>query len=186
MNQDKITKFSKFLSLLLRHKPEEIGLTLDENGWADVKDLLERLRKTGKAHSMEDLREVVATNDKKRFSFNEEETKIRANQGHSLQNVDLQMQPQEPPELLFHGTAERFLKSIMATGIEKRSRQHVHLSKDKGTATTVGSRHGKPVVLTIAAKQMYDEGLHFYLSDNGVWLTDFVDVKYISTSQKIF
>lgn len=180
MTQDKITKFSKFLSLLLRHKPEEIGLTLDSEGWADVKELLERLHKTGKSHSMNDLREVVATNDKKRFSFNEDETKIRANQGHSLKNVDLKMQSQEPPEVLYHGTSQRFLKSIMESGIEKRSRQHVHLSKDKGTAMTVGSRHGKPAILIIAAQQMHNDGIEFYLSDNGVWLTDYVATKYLS------
>lgn len=179
MNQDKITKFSKFLSLLLRHKPEEIGLTLDENGWADVKDLLERLRKTGKAHSMEDLREVVATNDKKRFSFNDDETKIRANQGHSLKTVDLKMQPIEPPEFLYHGTSERNKNAILESGIQKMSRQHVHLSKDKGTAMTVGMRHGKPTVLVVAAKQMFDDGIDFFLSENKVWLTDFVDKKYI-------
>lgn len=186
MDKNTEIKFSKLLSLLLRHKPEEIGLTLDAEGWADVNELLERLRKTGKARSKDDLRQVVANNDKKRFSFNNDETKIRANQGHSLKNVDLQMQPQEPPEVLYHGTADRFLTSIMETGIDKRSRQHVHLSKDKGTAQTVGARHGKAVILMIAAKQMYEEGIYFYLSDNGVWLTDFVDTKYILSSQKVF
>jgi putative RNA 2'-phosphotransferase len=184
MDKNTEIKFSKLLSLLLRHKPEEIGLTLDAEGWADVNELLERLRKTGKTRSKDDLRQVVASNDKKRFSFNDDETKIRANQGHSLKNVDLRMQPQEPPAVLFHGTAERFLKSIMETGIDKRSRQHVHLSKDKVTAQAVGSRHGKAIILTIAAKQMYDDGLHFYLSDNSVWLTDFVDVKYIEVGDK--
>ena len=184
MDKNTEIKFSKLLSLLLRHKPEEIDLTLDAEGWADVNELLERLRKTGKTRSKDDLRQVVANNDKKRFSFNDDETKIRANQGHSLKNVDLRMQPQEPPAVLFHGTAERFLKSIMETGIDKRSRQHVHLSKDKVTAQVVGSRHGEAIILTIAAKQMYDDGLHFYLSDNSVWLTDFVDVKYIEVGDK--
>jgi putative RNA 2'-phosphotransferase len=179
MNKDTEIKFSKFLSLLLRHKPEEIGLSLDENGWADVNELLALLHKTGKTRTKDDLRQVVANNDKKRFTFNEEETKIRANQGHSVANVDLKLEAVEPPELLYHGTAERNLKAILSEGIQKMKRQHVHLSKDKGTATTVGSRHGKPVVLIIAAKQMHDEGIEFFLSQNNVWLTDFVDAKYI-------
>lgn len=186
MDKNTEIKFSKLLSLLLRHKPEEIGLTLDEEGWADVNELLERLQKTGKSRSKDDLRQVVANNDKKRFSFNDDETKIRANQGHSLQNVDLKMQSIEPPNFLYHGTAERNLKSIKENGIQKMKRQHVHLSKDKGTAQTVGSRHGKAVILTIDTKQMYEEGIDFFLSENGVWLTDFVDSKYILSSQKAF
>jgi putative RNA 2'-phosphotransferase len=179
MNKETEIKFSKLLSLLLRHKPEEIGLTLDENGWADVNELLARLHKTGKTRTKDDLRQVVANNDKKRFSFNADETKIRANQGHSVTNVDLKLEAVEPPPYLYHGTAERNLKAILNEGIQKMKRQHVHLSKDKGTASHVGARHGKPIVLIINAKQMYEDGISFYLSDNNVWLTDFVDAKYI-------
>ncbi len=179
MDKNTETKFSKLLSLILRHKPEEIGLTLDGEGWADVNELLERLRKTGKSRTKDDLRQVVANNDKKRFSFNEDETKIRANQGHTLKNIDVGLEATEPPEFLYHGTAERNLKSIVEEGIQKMKRQHVHLSKDKGTASAVGGRHGKPIVLTINAKQMHEEGVVFFLSENKVWLTDFVAAKYI-------
>ena len=160
--QDK-KRIGKFLSLILRHDPDKIGLELDEQGWANVKDLIE----------------IVETNDKQRYSFNEKRNKIRANQGHSI-DIDLALSPVEPPEFLYHGTATRFLSSIMEQGIIKGSRQHVHLSKDKETATKVGSRHGKVIVLTIMTGKMHQDGILFYQSDNGVWLTDYVDVKYIS------
>ena len=124
------TKNSKFLSLILRHQPETIGLILDEAGWVSVSELLTQLATHGRGMSMEELEHVVATNDKQRFSFNVDKTRIRANQGHSLRTLDLGLQPIEPPEILYHGTAERFLESILQTGLEKRSRQHVHLSAD--------------------------------------------------------
>lgn len=175
--QDK-KRIGKFLSLVLRHSPETIGIELDENGWANVQELIEKCKSHRCHFTMTDLIEIVETNDKKRYSFNEKRNKIRANQGHSI-NIDLALTAVEPPEYLYHGTATRFMSSIMEQGILKGSRQHVHLSKDKDTATKVGTRHGKPVVLTIRSGQMYQDGVLFYQSDNGVWLTDFVDVKYI-------
>ena len=179
MNQ-KTVKQSKFLSLVLRHQPETVGLTLDEAGWVSVSELLTQLAAHGRGMSMEELEHVVATNDKQRFSFNADKTRIRANQGHSLKTLDLGLQPIEPPEILYHGTAERFLESILQTGLEKRSRQHVHLSADIDTAHKVGSRHGKPVILKVAAGQMQRNGCVFFRSDNGVWLTDHVPIVYLS------
>ena len=169
---------SKFMSLVLRHQPQEIGLILDENGWADVIELIQKSAKKGIKFSMEDLEIVVETNDKKRFAFNENKTRIRANQGHSVE-IDLALKPIIPPEFLYHGTAEKSLNSIFENGIQKMNRQHVHLSQDKETALKVGSRHGKPIILTILSEQMYQDGNLFYQSDNGVWLTDFIDIKYI-------
>lgn len=179
MNEQNKKRISKYLSLVLRHKPEVIGLNLDENGWADVEELQEKCAKQNRAFTLEELDEVVETNDKKRFIFNEDKTKIRANQGHSIE-VDLALKPQQPPEFLYHGTAEINISSILEKGIEKRNRQHVHLSHDKETATKVGMRHGKPVILTIETEKMFQDGIDFYLSENNVWLTDFVDAKYIS------
>ena len=180
INMEKQLKhISKFMSLVLRHKPEEIGLQLDENGWASASELIEKMNQYGIKVSQEIIETVVATNDKKRFAFNEDRTRIRASQGHSVE-IDLALLPAEPPEQLFHGTAEKNISSILQKGIQKMNRQHVHLSKDKETAVNVGSRHGKPVVLTIHAGQMYKDGLLFWLSANGVWLTDFVEAKYIS------
>lgn len=176
--QDK-KRIGKFLSLVLRHDPDKIGIELDEQGWANVQELIEKCKKHRYHFSIEDLIEIVETNDKKRYSFNENRNKIRANQGHSI-DIDLALESVEPPEFLYHGTATRFLSSIMEQGIIKGSRRHVHLSKDKETAIKVGSRHGKPVVLTIMSGRMYQDGISFYQSDNGVWLTDYVDVKYIS------
>lgn len=179
MNETEKKKISKFLSLILRHQPEAIHLELDENGWADIEELREKSARNKINFTLEELDEVVETNNKKRFAFNEDKTKIRANQGHSI-DVDLALTPQQPPEYLYHGTAEINIPSILEKGIEKRSRQHVHLSSDKETATKVGMRHGKPVILTIRTGLMFQEGIEFYLSENGVWLTDFVDAKYIS------
>lgn len=179
MNETEKKKISKFLSLILRHQPETIHLKLDENGWADVDELMAKSAKKNIYFTSEELDEVVETNNKQRFAFNEDKTKIRANQGHSI-DVDLALTPQQPPEYLYHGTAEINIPSILEKGIEKRSRQHVHLSSDKETATKVGMRHGKPVILTIRTGLMFREGIEFYLSENGVWLTDFVDAKYIS------
>lgn len=169
---------SKFLSLILRHKPETIGVTMDPNGWVDVDELMEKSAAKGFKFDFETLEEVVFTNDKQRFTFSDDYTKIRANQGHSV-NVDLEFEATEPTGYLYHGTVEKFLESIRANGLQKRSRLHVHLSKDLDTATKVGSRRGKPVILKIDAARMFRDGYPFYLSKNGVWLCDEVPVQYI-------
>ncbi|UPT69138.1 MAG: RNA 2'-phosphotransferase [Sphingobacteriales bacterium JAD_PAG50586_3] len=172
------THLSKFISLVLRHKPETIGVTLDENGWADVADLLQKFNAHGTAITFDELKAIVDENTKKRFAFNDDFTKIRANQGHSVE-VDLKLQPQTPPAILYHGTALKNLDSIKEKGLLKGERQHVHLSDNIATATQVGSRHGKPIVLHIDTVTMLADGHIFYLSDNNVWLTDFVPAEYI-------
>lgn len=179
MNEVNQKKTSKFLSFILRHNPESIKLNLDKNGWAQIDELLRKSAQHGHNLTFEELQLVVANNDKKRFSFNNDNTKIRANQGHSIR-IDLGLDPINPPEFLFHGTADRNIPSILKEGIQKRNRQHVHLSIDKPTAIKVGSRHGPAVVLTILAGKMYKDGFEFFVSDNGVWLTDFIPSKYLS------
>jgi len=176
--RDRLVKISKFLSLILRHKPEEIGITLNSSGWVPVADLLEACNKHTFPISMEELETVVATSDKKRFAFNEDHSMIRANQGHSVE-VELGYQPQTPPDILYHGTATRFLSSIVEIGLIKGQRHHVHLSKEVETAIKVGQRHGKAVVLIVKSGQMHRDGHIFYLSENGVWLTDSVPPSYI-------
>ncbi|WP_299677958.1 RNA 2'-phosphotransferase [uncultured Tenacibaculum sp.] len=179
MNEREIKSISKFLSLLLRHQPDLIGLKLDKNGWADVAELIEKSKRKGKHFSIEKLEEVVATNDKKRFSFNEDQTKIRANQGHSLKTIDLKLEAIQPPEYLYHGTVPKFMQSIREKGLQKMSRQHVHLSQDLETATKVGSRRGVPTILTVRSGAMHVAGFEFYQSKNGVWLTDHVPANFI-------
>ena len=178
MTEQHKKKTSKFLSYVLRHHPELINLNLDENGWANVDELITKSTTDSQGFTFEELDEIVQTNDKKRFIFNEDKTRIRANQGHSV-DINLALIPQPPPEFLYHGTAQRNIESILEKGIEKRSRQHVHLSPDKDTANKVGMRHGKPIILTINTQKMFDDGIEFYLSENNVWLTDFVDATYI-------
>ena len=173
------TKISKFMSLVLRHKPEAANLKLDQEGWADINELIKAINRRGHHIGYKELEKIVETNDKKRFIISECGCKIRANQGHSI-NINLNLNPIEPPEILYHGTATRFLTSIFTTGLTKQSRQHVHLSKDRLTATKVGSRHGKPIILEIASAEMYRKGYTFYLSENGVWLTDSVPIEYIN------
>ena len=168
---------SKFLSLVLRHKPDAFGLELDLNGWADVGELI-RLAMNIRRLTRPVLEQVVAENDKKRFAFSDDGQRIRASQGHSI-DIDLALAAVEPPELLYHGTASRFADSIRASGLNSANRQHVHLSVDVPTATRVGQRHGKPVVLTIHAGAMAGAGYLFYLSANGVWLTERVPTEYI-------
>jgi putative RNA 2'-phosphotransferase len=177
-SEKEITRTSKFLSLVLRHKPETIDLHLDENGWTEVAALISKMKRAGHDLDLDKLKYVVENNNKQRFAFDASGRKIRANQGHSIE-VDLNLTPQKPPEILFHGTATKNLSSIFALGLEKRNRQHVHLSPDEGTAIKVGARHGNPVVLQITAGKMYAEGHVFYQSDNGVWLTDHVPPEYI-------
>lgn len=169
---------SKFLSLILRHEPGKIGLELDDQGWASIDELLAKAHAHGRRISRELLDRVVAENDKQRFAISPDGTRIRANQGHSV-SVELGLPPQQPPELLFHGTASRTVESIRQTGLHSGSRQHVHLSLDVATAIQVGQRHGKPVVLTIRAGEMWRAGSKFFLSANGVWLTEEVPASFI-------
>ncbi|MBF4517242.1 RNA 2'-phosphotransferase [Flavobacterium sp. ANB] len=180
MNEKAAKSVSKFLSLVLRHSPETIELKLDENGWADVDELILKCNNRGSQNQMtaELLDYVVENNDKKRFTFNEDRTKIRASQGHSI-SVELDLKEAEPSEFLYHGTVEKFLESIKKEGLQKMSRQHVHLSKDKETAIKVGGRRGVPQILTIKSREMFKDGFKFYLSENNVWLTDEVPAKYI-------
>lgn len=178
MNEQHKKSISKFLSLILRHSPQTIGLQLDENGWADIEELLVKSSDHGNPFSRAELEEIVDTNDKRRFAFNDAYTHIRASQGHSV-NIDLDLQQSEPPEYLYHGTVSKFLQNIKEEGLLKMSRQHVHLTSDKETATKVGSRRGVPVILEIKSGQMYKEGISFYLSANNVWLTEAVPSQYI-------
>jgi putative RNA 2'-phosphotransferase len=171
-------QLGKFLSLVLRHKPETIGLELDQHGWANTQDLLTKMNQHGKKIDMETLERIVQTNNKKRYSFNEDRSKIRANQGHSIA-VDVEMREAVPPDVLYHGTAERFLESIKLQGILRMSRQYVHLSETVETAKAVGSRHGKPIILMIDTKTMVQDGYHFWISENGVWQSEDIPWKYV-------
>lgn len=173
-----IKKTSKLLSLLLRHKPEAAQLNMNENGWVAIDELIEKVSRYHFNISRPLLEEVVANNNKKRFSFNKTGTHIRAAQGHSI-DVQIEMEALQPPEILFHGTAQRNVESIMAAGLKSMNRQHVHLSHETQTATSVGQRHGKPVILQVLAAAMYQDGYAFYRSENGVWLTDHVPPAYI-------
>lgn len=175
--KNKKDSLSKFISLILRHHPEAAYIQLDEHGWADVEQLLAGIKKTGRKINRETLVEIVRTDEKQRYSFNEDKTLIRANQGHSIP-VDVGLKEQEPPEFLYHGTAVGFYESIQKQGLRPMSRLYVHLSKDIETAVSVGKRHGKPMVLRIHSGDMYRDGILFYLSENGVWLTKKVGVKY--------
>lgn len=178
MNEQNKKNISKFLSLVLRHQPDKIGIQPDKNGWVNVDELISKINQQGTPLDFQTLEEVVITNDKQRFCFNDDLTKIRANQGHSI-SIDLALIPTEPPAYLYHGTVEKFIPSIRQQGLQKMSRQHVHLSADKITAEKVGSRRGKPIILTIAAGEMFMEEHSFYISDNGVWLCNQVPAKYI-------
>lgn len=173
-----LIKTSKFLSLVLRHDPGRIGLVLDPEGWAEVDDLLSKLDKAGKSLTREQLGELVATNSKQRFRLSDDGDRIRASQGHSI-DVELGIEPSEPPSVLYHGTATRFLDGIEREGLISGSRQHVHLSADTETATMVGRRHGKPVILEVRASEMHQAGMQFYLSENKVWLTNRVPREFL-------
>ncbi|WP_025143090.1 RNA 2'-phosphotransferase [Pedobacter jeongneungensis] len=176
---NKITKgISKLLSYILRHSPETIKLKLDENGWAEVNELIAKFDLYELTLDFELLEYVVENNDKKRFAFNADKTKIRANQGHSI-SVELNLNETEPLEHLYHGTVEKFLPDIKTQGLQKMSRQHVHLSADKEIANKVGGRRGKSVILIINSGAMHRAGYKFYLSANNVWLTDVVPAEYI-------
>lgn len=172
-----LNKTSKFISLILRHKPETIGISLDEHGWASVSELIEGISKK-QYIDMAMLEKIVATDSKQRYSFNEDKTLIRANQGHSIP-VDVELPVKKPPVILYHGTGEKYVSSIDEQGLIPKSRLYVHLSGDESTAKVVGARHGKPVIYEIYASQMYNDGYVFYQSVNGVWLTKSVPVKYM-------
>ncbi len=172
-----LTEASKFMSLILRHKPEAIGIRLDEHGWAKVDELIAGIAKTRK-FNMEMLEEIVRTDEKQRYSFSEDKKRIRANQGHSVP-VDVELEEAEPPEELWHGTGEKYESSIDAQGLIPKSRLYVHLSKDRETAVKVGQRHGKPVLYIVRSGEMRRDGYRFYLSQNGVWLTKKVPAKYL-------
>ena len=179
------TEISKFLSYVLRHKPEDIGLSLDKEGWADIVELLRLATKHGAPVTRERLDQVVAESDKKRFALSPDGLRIRAVQGHSTRSVDISFEPLTPPPKLHHGTAQRFLHSIHEQGLVPGERQYVHLSADRNTAFPVGQRHGKAVVLTVNAAAMARDGLLFYLSENDVWLTRAVPAKYLEELDNI-
>ena len=177
---DRNKNTSKFISLILRHKPETIGITLDEHGWAGVEELIEGINRTG-GHflDMKVLEDIVASDEKQRYSFNEDHTLIRANQGHSIP-VDVELEKKTPPDVLWHGTGEKFVDSINAQGLIPKSRLYVHLSSDMETAKKVGSRHGRPVICEIDCKRMAQDGYLFFESVNHVWLTKKVPVQYLN------
>ncbi len=177
---DKTVQTSKYLSLLLRHKPETIGLKLDENGWANIQDLL--APKTWL--TMELVLEAVRTNNKQRFAISEDGLRIRAQQGHTVEGLDLQLEEKEPPEFLYHGTYQGAVETIRHQGLSKMKRHHVHLSSDVRTAETVGSRRGVCVILRVRSGEMSRVGMKFYLSGNGVWLTDNVPPQYVTEDMK--
>ncbi|MCF6274120.1 MAG: RNA 2'-phosphotransferase [Rhodobacteraceae bacterium] len=170
-----IGEISKFLSFVLRHKPDSIGLVLDSEGWAEVSDIIE---KADMPITQAQIEAAVATSDKQRFALTDDKRRIRANQGHSIE-VDLGLESVKPPARLFHGTATRFVVPILAAGLLKQARQHVHLSVDLETASKVGARHGKLAIFEVRALEMHEEGHRFYLSKNGVWLVEHVPVGFL-------
>ena len=178
MKDKETIQTSKFLSLILRHEPERVGLKLGEGGWVGVEELLRAVNQNGKALTLERLKEIVTTCDKQRFAFSEDGERIRASQGHSVE-VNLQYTPQVPPEILYHGTATRHLEGIRQHGLQKMDRHDVHLSAKAEAAHQVGGRHGKPVILTIRAGEMHRAGFEFRCSTNGVWLVDHLPPQYI-------
>lgn len=175
-----ITQTSKFIALILRHKPETIGITLDEHGWASVQELIDGINNSGEHHlDMETLEEIVRTDEKQRYSFNDDHKLIRANQGHSIP-VDVELEERIPPDILYHGTGEKYALSIEHQGLLPKSRLYVHLSSDIKMAIAVGRRHGRPIVYAIDSNKMHEDGYKFFLSKNNVWLTENVPVSYLS------
>lgn len=178
-----MNKTSKFISLVLRHKPEVIGITLDEHGWANVEELVSGIQRT-QTFDRKLLEKIVRTDNKQRYSFNEDKTLIRANQGHSIP-VDVELPVTAPPEYLYHGTGQKYVESIDQSGLIPKSRLYVHLSGDVDTAVKVGSRHGKPVVYRVSSGRMQEDGYVFYRSVNGVWLVKEVPVNYLEKANRI-
>jgi putative RNA 2'-phosphotransferase len=179
MDEKRTKHISKFMSLVLRHQPDKIGIVLGPSGWTGIEELLNAMCRHGFPLTRVELDHVVATNDKRRFAISEDGRRIRASQGHSV-DIELDYAPADPPEILYHGTVERNLASIREKGLVKGNRHHVHLSPDRETAIKVGQRYGRPVVLCVQAGAMYRDGYCFYRSDNGVWLTDEVLPQYMS------
>jgi putative RNA 2'-phosphotransferase len=179
MANSELVEASKFLSYVLRHEPQAIGLTLDPQGWGSIEALLGGAAQHGRTLSRELIEAVTATSDKKRFEISADGQRIRAVQGHSTRSVDREFEPKQPPEKLFHGTASRFLDSIRSEGLKPGARHYVHLSADEQTARAVGQRYGSPVVLVIAAGQMHEQGFVFHQAENGVWLTDIVPPQFL-------
>ena len=173
-----LENISRYMSLILRHKPDVIGISLDEHGWANVEELIQGIAKNNPGFNKEILEEIVRTDNKQRYSFNDDKTLIRANQGHSIP-VDVELEEKEPPEYLYHGTGEKYVESINRQGLIPKSRLYVHLSKNVKTAESVGERHGRPIVYLVHSGKMYKDGYKFYLSANGVWLTKKVPVEYL-------
>lgn len=178
MEDKRLVKLSKYLSKHLRHTPDALGLTLEPGGWVAVDALLEACNRRNFRMTREELEEVVTRNNKRRFSFDPTCTRIRANQGHSVE-VDLQLEPVEPPAVLYHGTGSQNVEAIQRQGLHRMSRHHVHLSGDMSTARNVGARHGKPVVLEVDAAAMHQAGHEFYRSANGVWLVEHVPPEFL-------
>lgn len=178
-SEQQLLHSSKFLSFVLRHRPEAIGITLDSNGWVDVDTLLAAANQHNERLDRTLLEAVVAGNDKKRFTFSADGQRIRAAQGHSTKSISVTYAPVTPPAVLYHGTADRFLGSILSQGLRPGSRQYVHLSQDVAVARSVGARHGKPVILTVAAATMQTQGHEFYQAENGVWLTVAVPPEFL-------
>ncbi len=183
MDENRKKKISKFLSLILRHQPEVVGLSLEENGWVSVEKLIKACADDGKSFSLVELQEVVETNDKKRFAFDETGKKIRASQGHSVE-VEIEFEKKLPPEILYHGTAEKNVGVILAEGLKKMSRHHVHLSAETETAEKVGRRYGKPVIFQVETTAMLAEDFEFYVSANGVWLVESIPPKFLSLKEE--
>lgn len=175
-----LTATSKFLSFVLRHQPQAIGITLDSEGWVDLETLVAAATASGQALDRSQVEAVVRDNDKKRFTISEDGQRIRAAQGHTADTVAIQHVPQTPPDVLYHGTASRFLDSILAEGLRPGKRHHVHLSTDIDTATSVGQRYGRPVILTVDARRMHESGGVFFQADNGVWLTERVAPEFLA------
>jgi putative RNA 2'-phosphotransferase len=182
MTEKQRTKVGKFLSLILRHQPEIVGLTLEENGWVSVEKLIKACVANGQPLTRPELDEIVAANEKKRFAFDESGTKIRANQGHSVA-IEIEFEERTPPKILYHGTAEKNVEIIAEQGLSKMQRHHVHLSAEIETALKVGSRHGKPVIFQIDTEIMLTENFKFYVSANNVWLIDEVPPNFLERTE---
>ncbi|NNE01427.1 MAG: RNA 2'-phosphotransferase [Pirellulaceae bacterium] len=182
MNTKEQKKISKFLSLVLRHRPEKIGIALDDAGWVDVDVLLTAINQHSRALTLDQLECVVRENDKQRFIFSDDQQRIRANQGHSVP-VDLDHESAVPPDVLLHGTPERFVAAIAKQGLEKMQRHHVHLHADSAVANAVGARRGKAVLLRIRSGEMHRAGHRFWVTPNQVWLVDHVPAEFIDFPQ---